>query len=385
MIDVLAISGFRSLRDVRIELGRLNVIAGANGSGKSSLYRALRLIAEIAQGRIIASLAEQGGFQSVLWAGPEQIGRAVKSGRYPVQGTVRQGPVSLKLGFAEETLGYAIDLGLPVPGPHSQFDHDPQIKAEALWSGPTLSARSALALRAGPSVRLRSDSGAWRHAMAAALAPFDSMMTHCAAPGDGLELLALRERMRAWRFYDSPRTDADAPARRPRVGTHTPALAGDGADLPAALQTIREIGDHDGLDRAIEDAFPGASAEVLNTRGWFELAMRQPGLLRPLKATELSEGTLRYLMLVAALLSPRPPPLLVLNEPEASLHPDLTAPLARLIASAAERTQTIVVSHAPALIVALSDLGGRTVRLTKKLGETVVEDARSVDWAWPGR
>ncbi len=385
MIETLAVSGFRSLRDVRVELQSLNVVTGANGSGKSSLYRALRLIAEIAQGRVVASLAEQGGFQSALWAGPEQFGRAVKSGRYAVERTLRRSPVSLKLGFSDETLGYAIDLGLPIPPPPpTQFNHDPQIKAEALWSGPTLSARSALALRAGPSVRLRSANGELRQAMTG-IAPFDTMMTHVAAPGDGLELLAMRERMRGWRFYDSPRTDAEAPARRPRIGTHTPALAGDGADLPAALQTIREIGDDAGLDGAVDDAFPGASVEIVNTDGLFELTVRQPGLLRPLKAAELSEGTLRYLMLVAALLSPRPPPLLVLNEPEASLHPDLVAPLARLIASASERGQVVVVSHSQRLVDELHEHGGRTIRLLKQLGETVIEDADHVNWAWPSR
>jgi predicted ATPase len=384
MIRTLAVSGFRSLRDVRLELGGLNVVTGANGSGKSSLYRALRLIADVAQGRIIASLAEQGGFRSARWAGPESFARVVKNGRYSVEGRVRRNPVSLKLGFADEAYGYALDLGLPIPGPPTEFGHDPQIKAEALWSGRTLSARGALALRAGPSVRLRAEKGEWRQALTG-IAPFDSMMTHCAAPGDGLELLAMRERMRGWRFYDSPRTDADAPSRRPRIGTHTPVLAGDGADLPAALQTVREIGDTAGLDAAVEDAFPGAAIEVANTEGWFELCMRQPGLLRPLKATELSEGTLRYLLLVAALLSPRPPPLLVLNEPEASLHPDVIAPLARLIAAAAERGQVVVVSHAPALVDALCGLGGHAVRLTKQLGETVIEEAEHVDWSWPAR
>ena len=63
--------------------------------------------------------------------------------------------------------------------------------------------------------------------------------------------------------------------------------------------------------------------------------MQQHGLLRPLKAAELSDGTLRYLLWVAALLTPRPPGLLVLNEPETSLHPDLLPALARLIAHAA--------------------------------------------------
>ena len=81
--------------------------------------------------------------------------------------------------------------------------------------------------------------------------------------------------------------------------------------------------------------------------------MRQHGLLRPLKAAELSDGTLRYLLLVAALLSPRPPTLMILNEPETSLHPDLLPPLARLIAQASKQSQMIVVSHAQILVAAL--------------------------------
>ena len=184
------------------------------------------------------------------------------------------------------------------------------------------------------------------------------MMTHCADPLGAPELLHLRERMRAWRFYDHLRVDRDAPARRPHVGTHTPVLAGDGADLAAALQTVREIGDARALDAAVDDAFPGSAVAVTDRDGLFDVEMRQPGLLRPLAPAELSEGTLRYLLLVAALLSPRPPPLMVLNEPEASLHPDLIPPLARLIGAAAARSQVVVVSHAAALVDALDALPG---------------------------
>src|SRR5579872_4349349 len=115
MITRAAIAGYRSLREVRLRLGPLNIVTGANGSGKSSLYRALRLLADVAQGRIIQSLAAEGGLASTLWAGPEKFSREVKRGRYPVEGTVRKASVSLKLGFGGEDYGYAIDLGLPIP------------------------------------------------------------------------------------------------------------------------------------------------------------------------------------------------------------------------------------------------------------------------------
>ena len=386
MMTTLAISGYRSLRDIRMELGPLNVVTGANGSGKSSLYRALRLLADAAQGRIVQALAAEGGMPSALWAGPKSLSRAMIRGEQPVQGQASREPVSLKLGFGGEDYGYAVDLGLPVvAGSATMFFRDPEIKAEAAWTGPRLKRSTAFAYREGPMARVLSEKGEWRLAPAT-LRPSDGLMTHCADPHGAPELLVLREKMRAWRFYDHLRTDRDAPARRPQVGTRTAALADDGADLAAALQTIREIGDAGALDAAVDDAFPGASITVADRDGLFAVEMRQPGLLRPLGVAELSEGTLRYLLLVAALLSPRPPPLLVLNEPEASLHPDLVAPLARLISGAAERAQVVVVSHAAALVEALDELpDSRRFTLEKRLGETIVEGEAALGWKWAER
>jgi predicted ATPase len=382
MITKLAIAGYRSLRDVRLSLGPLNVVTGANGSGKSSLYRAVRLLADIAQGRIIQSLATEGGLHSTLWAGPEAFSRAMKKGEQPVQGTVRKEPVSLKLGFAGTDYGYAIDLGVSTT---SLFALDPVIKTENQWTGETLTRSNVFAVRNGPSVRIRNDAGAWRQVLTQ-LAPFDSMMTHCSDPREAPELLLLRERMRDWRFYDHFRTDRDAPARRPQIGTYTPVLGADGADLPAALETIRGIGNPRELTAAISDAFPGGAIDVGGSDDYFELHMRQHGLLRPLKAAELSDGTLRYLLLVAALLSPRPPDLMILNEPETSRHPDLLPPLARLIAQAAQRTQIVVVSHAAPLVSDLEKTPqARRIGLEKHLGETLVQPDERPSWTWPTR
>src|ERR1043166_10334478 len=115
MISTLAIYNYRSLRDFVMPLSALNVITGANGSGKSNVYRALRLLADIAQGVVIPSLAREGGLQSTLWAGPENLGRSVKRGEHKVEGTVRKERTNLRLGFAGDEFGYAIDLGLPTP------------------------------------------------------------------------------------------------------------------------------------------------------------------------------------------------------------------------------------------------------------------------------
>ncbi|NLP64183.1 AAA family ATPase [Paraburkholderia sacchari] len=389
MLSTLAIANYRSLRELIVPLGPLNVITGPNGSGKSNLYRALRLLALTARGGVIPSLAREGGLQSTLWAGPERFSRAVATGNYAVQGTVRKDAVSLKLGFASETFGYAIDLGLPVPG-SSQFSLDPVIKRECIWGGPLLRPSTLLVDRQGAMIRIRDEEaqGEWT-TLAQPVASFDSMMTEFADPRSAPEMIAVREQIRSWRFYDHFRTDEHAPARQVQIGTHSPVLSDDGANLAAALQTIREIGDAGALDTAIGDAFPGARVEIVNHEGRFEVALRQEGLLRPLRGAELSDGTLRYLLLAAALLSPRPPALLVLDEPETSLHPDLLPSLARLIARASAHSQVLVVSHAARLVAALErEAGSQSIVLERRLGATALADADSLDvpaWKWPSR
>jgi predicted ATPase len=447
MLTAVAVSGYRSLREVVVPLHGLDVVTGANGSGKSSLYRALRLLAGCGRGDVIGTLAREGGLQSALWAGPATLGGARERG-HAVEGTRRKGPISLQLGFASDDFGYLVDLGLPQQasgsdaGTPSAFLRDPEIKREVVWSGPVMRPGSVLVRRRWGVVETRTAVGGdegwdseWEGQGGAAewesdpvtapgadtgsraakgaprgwvqltrtLRPWESMLTELADPERAPELLRVRRMIRGWRFYDSFRADADAPARTPQVGTRTPVLADDGRDLAAALQTIRENGRGE-LDRAVADAFDGAILDVTVDGGRFDVALHQPGMLRPLAGAELSDGTLRYLLLVAALLTTDPPPLMVLNEPETSLHPDLLAPLARLVRAAAERSQVMVVSHSQTLIDALGvvdpaddepgdlpvGLGSpaRGVTLVKDLGETFVRGQGLLTtpaWSWGTR
>jgi len=389
----LAVAGYRSLQQLTLPLGAqphggLTLVCGANGCGKSNLYRSLGLIAAAARGDLVAALAAEGGLPAVFWAGPERTSSAMRRGEQPVQGSSgRREAARLRLGIAGETLSYAIELGYRADDHTSAFVLDPEIKREWIWAGGPFHPRSLLVQRTGAVVERCGDGKGLAVPIALEVSPHESLFTAASDPLEAPEVFQLRRTILSWRFYDSFRTDRQAPARSGRIATRTPSLAADGGDLAAAVQTILEIGDGDAFQAAIADAFPGCHLTVDTSGPLFQLQLHQPGLLRPLEAPELSDGTLRYLLLAAALFSPRLPPLLVLNEPENSLHPDLLAPLARLIAAVAERTQVWVVAHAEALIFALEDSPGcRLLRLERELGATLLPGQTVLEraaWRWP--
>ncbi len=400
MLQTVAIRGYRSLREVVLPLGQLSIVTGANGAGKSSLYRALRLLAGCGRGEVIGSLAREGGLQSVLWAGPEDLGAARRTGK--AEGSLRTRPVSLELGFAASDFGYLVDLGIPQSAGHnSAFSRDPEIKREAVFAGPVLRTSTTLVRRTRDFAEASADSGRGFTELCRSLPSYRSVLAEYAHPHALPELAAVRERLRGWRFYDGFRVDATAPARHPQVGTRTPVLADDGSDVAAALQTIIETG-FDDLSRAVADAFAGATVSVAVHDGLFDLQLRQRGMLRPLRAAELSDGTLRFLLWAAALLSPRAPSLMVLNEPETSLHPNLVRPLAGLIRTAAARTQVVVVTHSRSLLEFLdtvpvaeagppgTDAGDQAVEieLYKEWGETRISGQGLLTtprWDWGKR
>lgn len=386
MLRTFAVSNYRSLRDVKLALAPLTIITGANGTGKSNLYRALHLLQRAAAGDLAEALALEGGIASVQWAGPAAIRSQARRG-VAIQGTAKKAPLRVMFGFAADDFSYEIALGLPEPGATggSMFSLDPVVKGEIVWQQPPRRRANTWLEREGPRIALRDRGNEW--VTLAYSAPANrSILADIGEPERFPEIFALRERMRRWRFYDGFRTDPESALRHPRVSVQTGALAHDGRDVAAALQTIREIGDGEALDEAIADAFAGATLEILDAGdARLQAGLRVEGLLRPLSAMELSDGTLRYLCLLAALMSPRPPELLVLNEPEQSLHPDLLPALARQIVAASRQAQVWVISHAPRLVTALEDVSGLpATELMREFGETRVRGQRLLDEpSWP--
>src|SRR6202451_2033038 len=218
MIRTVAVQGYRSLRDLTLPLGQLSVITGANGSGKSSVYRSLRLLADTAQNAVVASLAREGGLPSTFWAGPETIARGVRQGTYAVEPLATRKVQSLKLGFVGDIYGYSIDLGYPPPPPPAtMFELDPHVKRECIWHGSVYRKASALVDRRKNFVWLSTTRDEEPVMLTQHLSDTDSMLASVADPERAPEMLAIRESVRGWRVSDSFAPESDSPARLAQI------------------------------------------------------------------------------------------------------------------------------------------------------------------------
>ena len=356
--------GFRSLRALSYPMSGLDVFVGGNGVGKTNLYRALALLQSAAANTLARDLAWDGGLSAAFWAGTRP----------------RKKPPVIRLAASFEVptrqrthYEYEVVVGFP-QSTAAAFDGEPQIKAETvtLVSG---GRPVRLLERKGPSVMARNEAGRPVE-IELDLLNSETVLGRLEDPARYPELQAIRHTLLQWRFYHDLRTDAGSPMRQPCPAVATPTLASDGADLAAVFATLAYIrGDKTELDAAIERAFPGARLVVPQPEGTASFGLVYPEFpQRVFEARELSDGTLRFLALVGALLAYRLPPFIALNEPEASLHPDLMAPLAQLIAQAAGRTQLWLVAHSTQLADALIESGiGQARQVYKAAGATLIE------------
>lgn len=365
MIRRLSIAGYRSIRDLDVELAPVNIFVGPNGCGKTNLYNALRLPARASLGGLARTLALEGGMASLLWAGGDRR-----------RTTRAKPPVRVRVSVALDELNYCLELGLPIPA-LTLFGRDPDVKEERIWVGAKPRPASTLLERRAQSCTVMDDAGE-RLTYPLSLLGNESVLAQLIEPHRYPEVSKLRETFAQWRFYHQFRTDPGAAPRQPQIGARTMVLADDGQDLASALQTIREVGAAEDMNAAIDSALHGAQLQVHEAQGWFDIALTMPGILRPLSGRELSDGTLRFLCLLAALLSPRPPALLAFNEPETSLHDDLLAPLAQLMARAAKTSQLLITSHSTRLATLVGELtGAQPTPLVLDEGETRIGGERN--------
>ncbi|MFD1254998.1 recombination protein F [Devosia equisanguinis] len=359
----LEIKGYRSIRAIRFPLRRLTVLTGGNGVGKTNLYRALEMLHLAATGDLAMAIAREGGLGAVLWAGE--------------RGVTDKPRLALEVGLvADDGEGttlprYGVEVGFGDSRYEAVFAEEPQIKSETL----ILPGRRPVTLlqRDRSALWYRDDSGARRQMDDPLLASETALS---ALRGTLPEVDMVRHLLASWRFYHGFRTDPQSPLRRPALAITAPMLDSDGGNLGAVLATLKHIrGDTTDLDAAIDQAFPGARLDIPVPEKFANFAMIFPDMpKRAFGAAELSDGTLQFLALLGALLAYRLPPFIALNEPEASLHPDLLPALARAISRAAARTQVWVVTHSTMLADAIAEETGTQPRkVLRRNGSTWLE------------
>ncbi len=361
----LDIKGYRSVRSIRFPLRQLTVLVGGNGVGKTNLYRALELLHAAATGELTKAIAREGGLASTLWAGERKTGE--------------QRRIALEVGLDAVLSGddeegfrprYGVEIGFATPN-DAAFSEEPLIKSEHL----VLPGRRPVTLleRKGPAAWYRDENGARRMLDQPILASETALSE---LRGTLPEVDAVRHILSAWRFYHGFRTDPDSPLRRPALAVTAPTLDADGGNLGAVFATLKHIrGDTTDLDAAVDQAFPGARLQIPMPERNASFAMVFPEVPHhPFGQAELSDGTLQFLALLGALLAYRLPPFIALNEPEASLHPDLLPALARAMAKAAQRSQVWVVTHSKILADAIVEETGVMPRtVIRRDGSTWLE------------
>jgi predicted ATPase len=357
-----AASGYRSLHQIAYPMSRLDVFVGANGVGKSNLYRALELLRGAAANTLGHDLAQE-GLDLAMWAGRKARGRR----------TIRLAVGLSAANQLETSYRYEVEVGLPPPV-SATLGREPQIKSESLtyFAGER---KVRFLDRDGPSVMARNEEGR-PVSIDLDILGSETVLGRLDDPSRYPELDAVRRTLLEWRFYHDLRTDADSALRRPCVAVASPTLASNGANLAAVFATlacIRE--DTTELDAVIDGAFPGAQLVIPEPERMASFGMSFPEFPdRVFEAAELSDGTLRFLSLAGALLAYRLPPFIALNEPESSLHPDLMKPLAQMIVRAAARTQVWLVTHSERLANAVRESGAGAVRtVLKEDGATTIE------------
>jgi len=331
----IQIEGYRALQKIDLSLGDLNVLIGPNGSGKSTFLDAFSLLSEAMSGGLTKGIVARGGLHRMVTLESasslkiriqsEPIAWPNKKGDSPIEYELKLSLSGSGYSIEQEHLSQLRDKPKPFiylqrsPG-HVRF-YDPKTGGleEPDWDFE--SAEPALA----QVPRTYADAEAFRSSLA-------SIKSYVPILLDSRSLLRLPQTL------------------QPNVKFPSPT----GEDLISALYRMRseQSAAYEQLTDALEAAFPGfAKLEFpLVAGGQAALAWHVQNAKTPLYASELSAGTLRFIHLAAMLLSPELNPLLSLDEPEISFHPELLRLLAELLVQASDNAQLIVATHAEPLI-----------------------------------
>lgn len=366
-ITKLDIEGFRSLRKVSWSPGDLNVIIGPNGTGKSNLLRFLELISISAQGRLGKYIQSLGGMDSIVWDGTATSIKVALETK-PEEGGLGPEHYELELARLGSGSSYKVEKELLInfykfrkgveKNPFKFLERFAKTavifdEAEHTFTTPeefVSDEESLLSIASGPFITNHF------------IPPFQRELSSIAV-------------------YHDLHTNKDAPIRQPAISRMEKRVDPDGQNLISVMHTLY-TGDRNfkkDINSAMQAAFGDDFEELVfppASDQRIQLRIRWKSLKREQSATELSDGTLRFLFLLTVLASPSPAPVIAIDEPETGLHPSMLPLIAEYAADAATRSQVILTTHSPQFLDAFLETRPTTTVAKWKNGETTLQTIR---------
>jgi len=361
-IQDIYINGYRSLANVRWQPERLNVLIGPNGSGKSNVLRALQTISTAARGGLPKFIQREGGLAALVWDGQKEeflfdLTLRLESEAAESVGNPLRYRVELnRLGTTSDFI-----VGREYLGSVEGFEDDEETSLIDRTNG-----RARFLSTLGPKTQSVLNSVTSDETV---LSNFRGILTL------NKNIYDFRREMSEWTVYESIDTGRESGIRQAQVTRRESGVEPDGQNLVSVLHTLyttdREFKKELNLamnaafgDEFEELVFPPAADQRVQMR------VRWRSLKREQSAADLSDGTLRFLFLIAVLANPNPPSLIAIDEPESGLHPSMLPIVAEYARDASLRSQVILTTHSPQFLDAFGDDPPSTVVVDWRDGMT---------------
>jgi predicted ATPase len=365
-ISRISVKGYRSLKSVEWEPAGLNVLIGPNGSGKSNVLSVLELVAAAAQGRLSDHVLSAGGMGAILWDGKADA----------IWIEVRTTPLGEGMDPTTESLTYSLELGRL--GASAAF----QIQREALENRCKMEA-GQVAQPFKFFERQRASARIFDPQLRGlvkvpneAVQDQESFLSLAANPMLGNPVVTqFQIGLAGWTVHQAVEVGKKSILRQPTTTSHARRVSSDGGNLVPVLHTLYEADREfrQRLDETMRVAFGSAYdrlgfVPVANQQ--VQLSISWNGLAHATPAASLSDGTLRFLFLLAVLCSPEAAPVIAIDEPELGLHPAMFSLVAECAQEAARRSQVIMTTHSAQFLDAFGTSRPTTTVVKWAEGET---------------
>ncbi|MEO8495027.1 MAG: AAA family ATPase [Planctomycetota bacterium] len=366
-ITSLEVEGFRSFKSQTWCPGDLNLLIGPNASGKSNLLRVLEMVSVGARGGLGKWVQQEGGIDPLLWDG--QVNE--------LKVRFKTTPADFGRDTTRDSLTYELQLVRLGQSSSFRIDYEMLGNFYRVEQGSSSQPFKLIERTAGRGVLFDENE----HSLVAPEASIpddETLLSQVSGPfTQNRDLTEYQKQLSTWKIHQGFHTHREAAIRLPQVTRTDTQVSADGQNLISVLHSLymgsREFKNE--INTAMRAAFGDDFEELVFPPAAdqrIQLRVRWRSLRREQSAADLSDGTLRFLFLLAVLANPSPPPLIAIDEPETGLHPSMLPIVAEYARDAADRSQVILTTHSAELLDAFGNDPPTTTVVERVNGETIL-------------